>query len=227
MQSRHSRAGRPRKKFKYTVHEIPGMSSDPLDIAARKESINDTTTVDSVRDTTDEPSNSNPDANAPSEAIQEPVDKTASIAPPTDSSLFGKPPSNNPIAETTTMSAEDYSNNTTALYTTGGNAPTSDPVSDCIETTTGSLAPNELINIRQSVLDKSSNSLEIILEALKTQNTDRIANFTVPGTYTVLTHTDPAVFTRIITSIGINYIESNFAILASVLEIEKQRLQEY
>ena len=188
------------------------------------------TAVDGVRDATDESPNSDPAANAPSEAIQEPVDKTASTAPPTDSSLFGKPPSNNPIAETTagttTMSAEDHSNNTAALYTTGGDAPTSDPVADCIETTTGSLPPNELINIKRSVLGESSNSLEIVLEALKTQNTDRIANSTVPGTCTVLTHTDPAVFARIITSIGMNCVKSNFAILASSLEIEKQRLQE-
>jgi hypothetical protein len=158
------------------------------------------------------------------------VNKTTFAAPSTDSSLFEKPPSNSPIAQTTTgtttVSAEDHSNNTAALYTAGGDAPTSDPGADCIETITGSLPPNELIHVKRSVLDESSNSLEIVLEALKTQNTDHIANSTVPGTCTVLTHTDPAVFARIITSIGANCVDSNFAILASALEIEKQRLRE-
>ncbi|PVH67948.1 hypothetical protein DL98DRAFT_599954 [Cadophora sp. DSE1049] len=183
--------------------------------------------VDGVRDTTDKFPNSDPATNAPSEVIQKPVNKATSAAP---STLFEKPPSNNPIAETTTgtttVSAEDHSNNTTALYTAGGDAPTSDPGADCIETTTCSLPPNEPINTKRSVLDESSNPLEIVLEALKTQNTHRIANSTVPGTCTVLTHTDPAVFARIITSIGMNCVDSNFAILASALEIEKQRLRE-
>jgi hypothetical protein len=124
------------------------------------------------------------------------------------------------------MSAEDRSNDTTALYTAGGGAPVTDPGADYIETTTGSLPPNELININQLVLDKSSNSLEIVLEALKTQNTDCIANSTVLGTCTVLTYTDPIVFVRIITSIRMNCVDSNFAILASIFEIEKQRLRE-
>jgi hypothetical protein len=127
---------------------------------------------------------------------------------------------------TTTISAEDYSNNTTALYTASGGTPASDPYTDYIETTTSSLPPNELINTKRSVLDESSDSLEIILEALKTQNTDRIANSTVPDTCAILTNTEPAIFARIITSIGINYVESNFMILTSILEIEKQRLQE-
>lgn len=166
MQSRQNGGGRPPKKFKYTYQEILGMSFDPLDIAARRESItqaaersiNDTTTVDSVRDTTDEPPNNDLAANAPPEAIQEPVDKTASTAPSTDSSLFGNPPRDNPIVETTT--------GTTTLSAD---------------------------NAKRSILDGSGNSLEIVLEALKTQNTDRIANSTVPGTCTVLTHTDPTV----------------------------------
>jgi hypothetical protein len=181
--------------------------------------------VDGIRDTTDEYPNSDPATNALSEVIQKPVNKTTFIAPSTNSSLFEKPTSNNPIAETTTgtttVSTEDYSNNTTALYTTRGDAPISDPSTDYIKTTASSLPPNKLINIKQSVLDESSNSLEIILEALKTENTDRIANSTVLDTYTVLTYTDSTVFIRIITSIGINYIKNNFAILASILEIKK------
>jgi len=72
MQSRHSRAGRPCKRFKYTVQEIPGMSSDLADVADRNESaiersIDNPTVVDSVRDTTDESPNSHPATNASSE----------------------------------------------------------------------------------------------------------------------------------------------------------------
>ncbi|KAH9211161.1 hypothetical protein DL95DRAFT_192050 [Leptodontidium sp. 2 PMI_412] len=160
MQSRCNGAGRPRKRFKYTVQEMPERSMDNL------------TTVDGVRDTADKSPNSDPATNALSETIQEPNNKTASAAPSTNSSLFEKPASNNPIAGTTTgttaMSAEDHSNNTTALCIDGGDAPTSDLGADCIETTTSSLLPNELINIKRSVLDESSNSLEIVLEALKT-----------------------------------------------------------
>jgi hypothetical protein len=192
--------------------------------------MDDLTAVGGVSDVTDKFPSSDPAADAPWEAIHQPDDRTSFIAPLTDSSLFEKPLSNNPIAETTTgttaMSAEDRSNDTTALYTTGGGAPATDPGADYIETTTGSLLPNELIDIQRSVLDESSNSLEIVLEALKTQKTDCIANSTVPGTCSMLTYTDPAVFARLITSIGINCVDSNFAILASALEIEKQRLRE-
>jgi len=128
---------------------------------------------------------------------------------------------------TTAMSTEDRLNNTTALYNAGEDTPTSNPSTDCIETTTVSLPPNKLINTTRSVLNELNNSLKIILEAPKTQNTNRIANSTVPSMCTVLTNTEPRVFARIITSIKINYIKSNFRILASALEIEKQRLQEY
>lgn len=122
------------------------------------------------------------------------------------------------------MFTEDYSNNIAALHIASRGALVADAGADYIETTTSSLPPNKLINIKQLILDKSSNSLEIVLEALKTQNTDCIANSTILGT--MLTYNDLAVFARIIASIGINYVESNFAILAFTLEIEKQRLQE-
>jgi hypothetical protein len=212
------------------------MFSDLPNVADRNEFITKTverfmdnlTAIDNIKNATDKSPNSDPATNAPSEAIQEPVDKISSTAPPTDSSLFEKPPSNNSIAETTTgmtaMSTD--SNNTTALYTAGGGAPANDPGADCIATI-GSLPPNGLINTKRSVLDKSNNSLEIVLEALKTQNTDRITNSMVPGTCTMFAHTDPIVFVRIISSIRMNYIESNFAILIFALEIEKQKLEKY
>ena len=77
MQSRHNGAGRPRKKFKYTIQEIPGMSSDPLNVATRKKSItkaversiNNTKAVDSVRDTTNKSPNSDLATNALLEVI--------------------------------------------------------------------------------------------------------------------------------------------------------------
>jgi hypothetical protein len=198
--------------------------------SAVERSMDNPTAVDGVRDATNESPNSDPATNAPSEVTLEPVNKTASVAPSTISSLFDKPPSNGQTAETTTgttaMSAEDHSNNTTALYPAGGGAPATNPGAHYIETTTGSLPTNELINTKRLVLNKSSNSLKIVLEALKTQNTDRIAKSMVPGIYTMLAYTNPAVFARIITSIRMNYVESNFAILASALKIKKQRLKE-
>ena len=247
MQSRYSGGGRP-KKFKYTLREISGRSStvsgscsDELEVTARKESIskateypiNDTVTGDVVRDIVDKFSNSNSDtaANAPSEVIQEPANKDASAAPSTNSSLFDKPPNNSPIAEstmgTTAMSAEDHSNNTTALHCAGGVTPASDPGADCIETATSSLPPNELINTKRPILDEPGNSLETVLEALKTQNTDRIADSAVPGKCTMLTSTEPMDFPKIISGIGINCVDNNLMILASALEIEKEQLQEH
>jgi hypothetical protein len=62
--------------------------------------------------------------------------------------------------------------------------------------------------------------------ALKTQNTDRIEDSVLPGEYGLLTNTDPMAGTRIITSIGMNCVNSVLLSLASALEIEKRRLQE-
>lgn len=125
------------------------------------------------------------------------------------------------------MSAKDHSNHATALHPAGEDAPSEPSIANCIETTTGSLPPNEPANAKLAVLDELGNSLEIVLEALKTQNTDRIADSAVPGKCAVLTNTEPMVFARIITSIGMNCVDSNLTILASALEIEKERLQEY
>jgi hypothetical protein len=54
-----------------------------------------------------------------------------------------------------------------------------------------------------------------------------MADFSVPGTYTVLRDTEPIIFTRIITSIRKNCVKSSLTNLASALEIEKDSLQEY
>lgn len=66
------------------------------------------------------------------------------------------------------LSTKDYSNNTTTLYTTRRNASISDSGAIRIKTTTGSLLPNKLINTKKVVLDDSSNSLKIIIVAVKT-----------------------------------------------------------
>jgi hypothetical protein len=76
------------------------------------------------------------------------------------------------------------------------------------------------MNTKRSVLDESGHSLEDVLQGLKTQNTDRIADSAVPGRCTLLINTEPTVFARIITSIGINCVKSNLRSLASALEIE-------
>jgi hypothetical protein len=80
-------------------------------------------------------------------------------------------------------------NNTTALHSAGKDAPTSEFIANCLETTTGSLPPDEHTNVKRSVLDESDNSLEAAPEALKTQTTDRIADSTAPGKCTTLANT--------------------------------------
>jgi hypothetical protein len=113
--------------------------------------------------------------------IQKPVNKTAFTTPSTNSSLFEKPLSDNPIVETTTgtttIFAKNCSNNTTALYIASKGTLTSDPYVNYIESITSFLLLSKLINIKRLMLNKLSNSLKIVLEALKTQNTDRIINF--------------------------------------------------
>jgi hypothetical protein len=125
------------------------------------------------------------------------------------------------------MFAKDNLNNTTALHTVSRSTAINDPSTGCIKTTTSSLLLNKLINAKQLVLNKSSNSFKIVLEVLKIQNTNCIANSTVLSTCAMLINTKLADFARIITSIRINCVKNNFTILAFVLEIEKQRLQEY
>lgn len=126
------------------------------------------------------------------------------------------------------MSANERSNNATSQHTAGADALRSESgIKDCIETTTDASPPKEHTNVKRSVLDESGTLLKDVLEALKTQNTDRIADSAVPGKYTLLTNTDPVVFARIITGIGTECVDGNLKSLASALEIETERLQEY
>ena len=138
----------------------------------------------------------------------------------TNSYPFDKALSNSPTAEIaaemTAASAKDHTNTETALYTVGRDTPTSEPsITNCTETTTVSLLPNEHTNVKRSVLDESSNSLENVLQALKTQNTNHIADSVVLGKCAMLSSTKIVVFARIVTGIGMNCVNSNLTSLAS------------
>jgi hypothetical protein len=92
------------------------------------------------------------------------------------------------------------------------------------EATTNSSPPEVDTSVKRAVLDESGASLEHVLVVLKMQNTDCIEDSILPGEYGLLTNTDPMAGTRIITSIGMNCVNSVFLSLASALEIEKRRL---
>jgi hypothetical protein len=209
-------------------------------VAARKESttkatehpISDTAAAATVTDTTDESANSEAVTNALAKVIQEPVNNATSAGLPSNSDPFGKPINNSATAKTsmemTAMSANKHSNDATAPHTAGEDAPRSKlGIKDCVETTADSLPMNKHTDVKRLVLNELGNSLEDVLEALKTQNTDCIADSAVLGKYAVLSNTDPIVFARIVTGIGMKCVDSNLKILASALEIEKERLQEY
>jgi hypothetical protein len=188
----------------------------------------DATALDPVRNTSQEPPNSEASTNASMNLIQEPADNAASASPSASSHPHDVPLSNSPTdespTETTDISATNQSNNEVALF---ADAPPVEPsATDGTEVITASLLSNEHMNVMRSVLDESGNSLESVMEALKTQNTDRIADSSVLGTYAVLTDTEPMTFARIITSIGKSCVESSLTSLASGLEIEKESLQE-
>ena len=104
--------------------------------------------------------------------------------------------------------------------------PTEPGVAVSTEATTNSSLPELDTSVKRPVLDESGASLESVLVTLKTRNTDRIENSVLPGKYGLLINTDLIAGTRIITSIGMNCVNCVFLSLASVLEIEKQRLQE-
>lgn len=81
-------------------------------------------------------------------------------------------------------------------------------------------------NGKRPVLDGSRASLESVLVALKTQNTERVENSVVPGEYGVFTNIELVALMRTITSIGVNCTKSVFLGLALVLEIKIRPPQE-
>ena len=178
MQSRTNRAGRPRKQFKYTVQEVHAISSTCQSTVTPIDHSVDATALDPVRNTNQEPPNSKASTNVLMDLIQEPADNAASVSPstsphphdvPLSSSLTDESPT-----ETTDISATNQPNNEVALYE---DDPLVEPsATDYTEVITASLLLNEHTNVTWSVLDESGNLLESVLEALKTQNTNRIAD---------------------------------------------------
>lgn len=127
-------------------------------------------------------------------------------------------------AETATLSASDTSNNEVTPQDEA--FPIEASTADCPEMTAVSTPPDEHTNVKRPVLDESGSSLENVFMAL-TQNTDRIPNSVVSDKYSELTNTESMTFVRIISGITVNSVSSIFASLASILEIEKRRLQDY
>jgi hypothetical protein len=191
-----------------------------------------TAAVDGVTSATDEspPTNGAADASTdespePSSTPNKPPDKTTS---PSDSN----PPEQSIGNDCTALIAEVSA---TSVIPPGDSSiggapldeqspPTKPGVAVNTEANSHSSPPEVDTSLRRS--DESGTSLERVLVALKTQDTDRVENSVLPGQYGLLTNTDPMAGTRIITSIGMNCVNSVFLGLASALEIERQRLQE-
>jgi hypothetical protein len=193
--------------------------------------VNATTVVDAVRDIIDESPPTNAAADASTDgppglisASHQPPDNATS---PGDSHPPEQATSNDQAAttvEASAISASDSSMNGPALDKE--TPPTEPGVAVSTGAITNSPPPEVHTSVKRPVLDESGASLESVLAALKTQNTERIETSVLPGEYAVLTNTDPVASTRIITSIGINCVNSVFLSLASALEIEKRRLRE-
>ena len=193
--------------------------------------MNATTVVDAVRDIIDE----SPPTNAAADTSTDgpPGLISASHQPPDNATSPGDshPPeqtTSNDQAVTTVeapaISVGDSSINGPALDEE--TPPTEPGVAVSTGAITNSPPPEVHTSVKRLVLDESGASLESVLAALKTQNTERIETSVLQGKYAVLTNTDPVASTRIITSIGMNCINIVFLSLASALEIEKRRLRE-
>ncbi|RDW58833.1 hypothetical protein BP6252_13309 [Coleophoma cylindrospora] len=80
--------------------------------------------------------------------------------------------------------------------------------------------------MKRAILDESGSTLEDVLEALKTQKTDRTSDSAVPSKCDILVDSEPCIFAKIITTIEMHCVKSNLTNLASAVEIEKAKLQE-
>lgn len=184
MQSGTNGTGRPRKQFKYSVQEVHAISSTAQSTVTPIDHSVDATALDPVQNTSQEPFNSKTSTNVPLDRIQEPADNLASTSPSTSSPPPDVPLSSSPTdespTETTDISATNRPNNEVALCE--DDPPVGPSATDCTEVIAVSPPSNEHTNVTRSVLDESANSLESVLEALKTQTTDRIADSSVPGT---------------------------------------------
>ena len=171
-------------------------------------------TIQEVNGSTDT-INESPNSDAAPNILAETVINAGSVGSAVDScsvekSLTNRPPAETAAGEMTAMSVNDHTNAESAI---SKNAPA------------GSLPPTEYAHWKRSVLDESGRTLEDVLEALKTQDTERMAT-AVPGVCPVFTDTEPTL-PRIITGIGMNCVHTISASLASAIDIEKEKLQEH
>jgi hypothetical protein len=187
--------------------------------------------LDTCRDPVGGSPTSNAVTDVPTGVVRGPTDDPTSAGPLTHSSplahqatlsisdsLTGVTPD-----EATAISTTDVPNNETELQQDSSLGEPNIPNS--IKTTYGSL-PNEHTTEKRPVLDESGISLESVLGALESLNTDRITDSAVAGKHAIHTNIDPAVFARIISTIGMNCVQSSPTNLASALAIEKERLQD-
>ena len=193
--------------------------------------MNATTVVDAVRDIIDESPPTNAAADTSTDgppglisASHQPPDNATS---PGDSHPPEQATSNDQAATTVEASAISVGDSSTNGPALDEETPPTEPgVAVSTGAFTNSSPPEVHTSVKGPVLDESGASLESVLAALKTQNTERIETSVLPGEYAVLTNTDPVASTRIITSIGMNCVNIVFLSLASALEIEKRRLRE-
>lgn len=246
---------RPRKKFKYSHKEISDLScvrtDDTVNVAngptkgAMTNSnsnadagYNEATTTDVITNVTVAAlalagSSSSANSMPPAVAITETTGGSINNLAMTRSSMGGLhecvSQGTLPRPTTNTMAniANEHTNIAAITETVGETTSKESGVGAYTETLTETATTKGQSHINRLVPDECGGSYEDAIEALETENTDRIPDSSVPGTYDALTNTDPVVFAKIITSIGMNCVEENFATLSSALEIEKERLEKH
>ena len=168
-----------------------------------------------------------PSADGPPEPISTPNKPPDNMTFPGDSYTPKQTICSNQTVNTIEVSAISAGNGSISGSALDEETPPTEPG---IAVSTGAIpnsSPPEVYrSMKRPVLDESGSSLESVLEALKTQSTKHIENSLLPGEYALLTNADPMAATRIITSIGMNCVNSVFLSLASALEIEKRRLHQ-
>jgi hypothetical protein len=190
--------------------------------------INVTAAVGTIRNTVDESPSSNAATDALTEALQQRANNATSLGSSPKSYPSDQPISNSPAVTTVEMLAVSATNSTNSEPAPAleGTPPSEPGVSACPRAILTSPPSDGHTSVKRAILDESGSSLQSVLKALKMQNTERITDSEVPGKYAVLTGTDSVAVARIITSIGMNCVNSTLVSLTSALEIEKRRLKE-
>jgi hypothetical protein len=109
---------------------------------------------------------------------------------------------------TVDMMATSASDHTSTVITTDGNSVSGEPSgTDCVETPT----------VKCLVLDESSSTLEAVLDALRTQKTDRATDSMVPSVtcYLILSRNEQGGRAVYITQLAVCNCGSNFATVIS------------